>query len=85
MELKLSIIFFIMLSSLVFASPSFITSYGVFKSWIAILTIAIMFGILIVSITYASGVILNNSKIKEGAVNEFGQLIGTSIIAVIIS
>jgi hypothetical protein len=84
MELKLSIIFFFMLSSLVFASPSFITSYSVFKSWIGILTIAIMFGILIASITYAAGIILNSSKIKESAVNEFGQLIGTSIIAVII-
>ncbi|MGC8776351.1 MAG: hypothetical protein ACP5P2_00140 [Candidatus Micrarchaeia archaeon] len=84
MELKFALLAFILLAPIASASGSFITSYSAFKSWMAILTIAAMISIAIASFMYLAGSILKNSKIKERAVDEFAQIVGTIVIAVII-
>ncbi|MFP3278013.1 MAG: hypothetical protein RXO43_00395 [Candidatus Micrarchaeota archaeon] len=85
MELRLALLTIVlMLIPLASASGLTITSFSVLENWISILTLAILIGIFIVSFIYFAGSLLNSSRIKETAINELGQLIGTVIIAVII-
>jgi len=85
MELRLALLTIVlMLIPLASASGLPITHFSVLENWISILTLAILIGIFIVSFIYFAGSLLNNSRIKETAINELGQLIGTVIIAVII-
>jgi len=85
MELRLALLAMVlMLIPLASASGLTITHFSALENWISILTLAILIGIFIVSFIYFAGTLLNNSRIKETAINELGQLIGTVIIAVII-
>ncbi|MFP3289542.1 MAG: hypothetical protein RXO35_03915 [Candidatus Micrarchaeota archaeon] len=85
MELRLALLAMVlMLIPLASASGLTITHFSALENWISILTLAILIGIFIVSFIYFAGSLLNNSRIKETAINELGQLIGTVIIAVII-
>jgi len=85
MELRLALLtIMLILIPLTSASGVTITHFSALENWIPILTIAILIGISIVSFIYFAGSLLNSSRIKETAMNEFGQLIGTVIIAVII-
>jgi len=85
MELRLALLAIVlMLIPLASASGLTITHFSVLENWISILTLAIIIGIFIVSFIYFAGSLLNNPRIKETAINELGQLIGTVIIAVIV-
>jgi len=85
MELRLALLTIVLiLIPLASASGLTITHFSVLENWISILTLAILIGIFIVSFIYFAGSLLNSSRIKETAINELGQLIGTVIIAVII-
>jgi len=85
MELRLALlVILLILIPLASASGLTITHFSTLENWISILTLAILIGIFIVSFIYFAGSLLNNSSIKETAINELGQLIGTIIIAVII-
>ena len=85
MELRLALLaILLMLIPLASASGIAITHFSALQNWISILTLAILIGIFIVSFIYFAGSLLNSSSIKEAAINELGQLIGTVIIAVII-
>jgi len=85
MELRLALLaILLILIPLASASGIAITHFSALQNWISILTLAILIGIFIVSFIYFAGSLLNSSSIKEAAINELGQLIGTVIIAVII-
>ncbi|MGC8699454.1 MAG: hypothetical protein ACP5RK_00400 [Candidatus Micrarchaeia archaeon] len=85
MELRRIILIAAFLAMIPVASAqSFTTSYSVFKSWLSIVTLAILISIFIVSFIYLAGSALQNKKIRERAIDELGQVIGTVIIAVII-
>jgi len=85
MELRLALLTIVLiLIPLASASGLTITHFSVLENWISILTLAILIGIFIVSFIYFAGSLLNSSRIKETAINELGQLIGTVIIAVIV-
>jgi len=85
MELRLALLtIMLILIPLTSASGVTITHFSALENWMPILTIAILIGISIVSFIYFAGSLLNSSRIKETAMNELGQLIGTVIIAVII-
>jgi len=85
MELRLALLtIMLILIPLTSASGVTITHFSALENWMPILTIAILIGISIVSSIYFAGSLLNSSRIKEAAMNELGQLIGTVIIAVII-
>lgn len=73
-----------LLGSVYAATPSYISNYSAFQSWLPVLFIAVMLGIMIAAAYYFVGSILNNSKIKSRAMGELGQAIGTGVVIAII-
>ncbi len=71
--------------NLLFSSlPKFATSYSAFQSWLPVAVIALVLSALFISIYYMIGALLGNARVKKTALNEFGQIVGTAIIVVLV-
>ena len=62
----------------------FITSYSTLTQWLPLVFVALAASMLIVALYYMAGFAINNKKMRETAVYEFGQAIGTGILAILI-
>ncbi len=62
----------------------FITNYSTLQQWLPLVFVALLGSMALVAAYYMAGVLVNSKKIKETAIYEFGQAIGTGIIVVII-
>ncbi|MEM3211824.1 MAG: hypothetical protein QXR85_00735 [Candidatus Micrarchaeaceae archaeon] len=61
-----------------------IPSYSAFSNWLPVVFVAILLSLVIASVYYIFGYLLNNKKVKSRAIAEFIQAIGTGILVVII-
>ncbi len=62
----------------------FITSYSTLTNWLPIVFVALTASMMIVALYYMAGVVINSKKMRDTAVYEFGQAIGTGIMVIII-
>ncbi len=62
----------------------FITSYSTLTNWLPIVFLALTASMMIVALYYMLGVAINSKKMRDTAVYEFGQAIGTGIMVIIV-
>lgn len=62
----------------------FITDYSALTNWLPIVFLALAASMMIVALYYMVGVVINSKKMRDTAIYEFGQAIGTGIIVVIV-
>ena len=70
-----------------FASSKQVTiasPYSAFTSWLPVVFIAVLLGIVITSIYYILGYLLNNRNVKARAISELIQAVETGVIAIFI-
>jgi hypothetical protein len=58
--------------------------YSAFTSWLPVVFIAVLLGIVITSIYYILGYLLNNRNVKSKAISELIQAVETGVIAIFI-
>jgi hypothetical protein len=75
---------FVLVSAVSAQSASYITNYSQFQTWLPIIMLAIVVSILITSIYYVIGVLLNNHRVKANAITEMEQAVGTAIVTILI-
>ncbi|MDE1860431.1 MAG: hypothetical protein KGH72_01810 [Candidatus Micrarchaeota archaeon] len=63
-------------------AQSFLTNYSAFNNWLPVVGGAISLGFVIAGVYYMVGALLNNQKVKSGAISQFLQVLGTLIILV---
>ncbi|MGC8623365.1 MAG: hypothetical protein ACP5TK_01690 [Candidatus Micrarchaeia archaeon] len=89
-ELRLALVALFAASMLIYTgnanaqSSNFITHYSTFNSWLGILTVAALVGVMIDVGIYFAGALLKDAKLKERGFQELIQTIGSVVIAVII-
>ncbi len=73
----------LVLSSAAGAQSSIATNYNVFNNWIPVIIIASTLAVLLASIYYMIGWLLNNNRVKASAISEL-QHAGASILIVVL-
>ena len=81
--MKSILLLFALIPSVVLAQGIF-TPYSAFQNWLPVIMVAIMASASLVSMYYLIGSVLGNKRVKANAINEFGQIIGLTVIVVII-
>ena len=81
--MKSILLIFALIPSVVLAQ-GIITPYSAFQNWLPVIMVAIMASASLVSMYYLVGSVLGNKRVKANAINEFGQIIGLTVIVVII-
>ncbi len=71
-------------SALVFYPGGVITSFFTLRLWMPLIAISILIGMFIAAIIYMLGFIVDDSRVKARGIMEFGQSVGTAVLAVII-
>ncbi len=62
----------------------FITDYSALQQWLPVVFLAMLASALLVGLYYIIGVAINSGRVKDTARYEFGQVIGTAIVVVLI-
>ncbi len=65
-------------------AQSIFTPYSAFQNWLPVIMAAITASASLVSMYYLLGAVLGNKRIKANAITEFGQIIGLTVIVVIL-
>ncbi|HUB92421.1 MAG TPA: hypothetical protein VL945_00505 [Candidatus Saccharimonadales bacterium] len=60
------------------------TDVSAFYTWMPVIILATMLGIMVSLMYYAAAVLLGNSRLKAAAINEFAQVTGTVVVLVIV-
>ncbi|MGC8675945.1 MAG: hypothetical protein ACP5T3_00300 [Candidatus Micrarchaeia archaeon] len=61
-----------------------IAPQSAFGNWLPVMFAAVLLSIVITSVYYVFGYLLNDKRVKERAITEFAQAIGTGILVVVI-
>ena len=73
-----------LLTSVIFATTSMISSASILNSWFPIIVLGVLAAISLSIAYYLAGAILGSNRVKAGAINEFEQAIATAAIAVLV-
>lgn len=73
----------LLLSATAAAQQTIVTSYGVFNNWIPVIMAAAILAVMLASVYYMIGWLLNNNRVKASAISEL-QHAGGSILLVVL-